>query len=129
MAQISKDASYAYEREELPDTSLGQHKLTTLETNKWWQFGGRDRSYIPTRDQTSKSSLDAFNEPGGFDADNNADDSVFNDVKAFDIYKPIENYEGRHRFDQRATWTDAEEKKLIRRVRISRFLAREELNY
>lgn len=125
MARVGKDDSYTYTREELQDTSVGPHQLTTLETNKWWQFGGRDRSYIPTRAYTSKSSLDAFNEPGSGDGDNTADDSVFNDVKAFDLYKPIEKYEGRHRFDQRATWTDAEEKKLVRRVRICRFHARE----
>lgn len=32
-------------------------------------------------------------------------------------YEPIEEYEGRHRYDPAAQWTEAEEKKLIRRVR------------
>lgn len=32
------------------------------------------------------------------------------------FYEPIAKYEGRHRYDPKATWTDEEEKKLIRRV-------------
>jgi hypothetical protein len=31
-------------------------------------------------------------------------------------YEPIEKYEGRHRYDPTAQWTEAEEKKLVRRV-------------
>ena len=31
-------------------------------------------------------------------------------------YVPIEKYEGRHRYDPKATWTEAEEKSLIRRL-------------
>ena len=33
-----------------------------------------------------------------------------------EFYEPIENYEGRHRYDPKITWTDEEEKRLIRRV-------------
>ena len=33
-------------------------------------------------------------------------------------YVPIERYEGRHRYDPKATWTEAEEKALIRRLDI-----------
>ena len=33
-------------------------------------------------------------------------------------YVPIEKYEGRHRYDPKATWTEAEEKSLIRRLDI-----------
>jgi hypothetical protein len=32
-------------------------------------------------------------------------------------YAPIAAYEGRHRWDPRAEWTEAEEKRLVRRVR------------
>jgi hypothetical protein len=34
------------------------------------------------------------------------------------FYEPIPEYEGRHRWDPTAEWTPAEEKKLIRTVRI-----------
>lgn len=32
-------------------------------------------------------------------------------------YVPIDTYEGKHRFDPKARWTEIEEKKLIRKVR------------
>lgn len=35
------------------------------------------------------------------------------DVK---VYEPIAKYEGRHRYDPTAEWTEKEEKKLVRRV-------------
>lgn len=31
-------------------------------------------------------------------------------------YQPIDKYEGRHRYDPKARWTEAEEKALIRKV-------------
>ena len=33
-----------------------------------------------------------------------------------ELYEPIAKYEGRHRYDPKITWTDQEEKKLIRQV-------------
>jgi hypothetical protein len=33
-----------------------------------------------------------------------------------EFYEPIAKYEGRHRYDPKITWTDEEEKRLIRRV-------------
>lgn len=33
------------------------------------------------------------------------------------LYEPIAQYEGRHRYDPTAEWTEKEEKKLVRRVR------------
>jgi hypothetical protein len=41
---------------------------------------------------------------------------VFSDPDAALIYKPIENYEGSHRFDPTATWTPQEESALVRTV-------------
>lgn len=34
-----------------------------------------------------------------------------------DLYKPIEKYEGAHRYDPKFEWSEKEEKKLVRRVR------------
>ena len=39
------------------------------------------------------------------------------DLRKF--YEPIAAYEGRHRYDPKAQWTPQEEKRLVRRVRIS----------
>jgi hypothetical protein len=33
-----------------------------------------------------------------------------------ELYQPIQSYEGRHRYDPSAEWTDKEEKRLVRRV-------------
>lgn len=116
MAGFDKDISTAYAAERTPDSPDGRHPVHALETNKWWKFGGRDRSYIPTRDEPSKSSLGSLTDTRDIENENNPDLSVFNDAKAYEIYKPIEKYEGRHRFDPRATWAVAEEKKLVRKV-------------
>ncbi|KAL4962396.1 major facilitator superfamily domain-containing protein [Aspergillus stella-maris] len=35
---------------------------------------------------------------------------------ATELYEPIPEYEGRHRYDPKAEWTEAEEKKLVRKV-------------
>jgi hypothetical protein len=37
---------------------------------------------------------------------------------SLDLYEPISQYEGKHRYDPNASWTKAEEKKLVRKVRI-----------
>lgn len=84
--------------------------------NPWWKFGGRDRIFVPSRLQGSKSTFKDFQGDRTIDDDKNADGNVFSDPRAIDIYKPIEKYEGRHRFDLHATWSDDEEKKLVRRV-------------
>jgi hypothetical protein len=38
------------------------------------------------------------------------------------FYAPIPEYEGRHRWDPTAEWTDAEEKRLVRRVSLNIYL-------
>ncbi|KAH9939829.1 major facilitator superfamily domain-containing protein [Amylocystis lapponica] len=42
--------------------------------------------------------------------------SVFDDEVLAKHFVPPDNYEGKHRFDPDATWTEAEEKKLVRRI-------------
>ncbi|KAL8699436.1 MAG: hypothetical protein Q9224_001415, partial [Gallowayella concinna] len=120
MADVKDDTLLASAEESSQDDSVGvrQRRGSALNTNPWWRFGGKDRSFIPTRAEnaTSKHTLDNQKDDRDIEDEVNLDDSVFNNPKAFEIYKPIENYEGRHRFDPRATWSEAEEKKLIRRL-------------
>lgn len=119
MADFNKDISVAYAENHSQESSEKEHHGKGLQTNPWWKFGGHDRSFIPTRSETSQTSLDksvGVDQHRDVEDENTADDSVYNNPKAFDIYKPIEKYEGRHRFDPRATWSEAEEKKLVRRV-------------
>lgn len=89
---------------------------STLKSRKWWQIGGRDFSHVAVdhgyENQSEASSLS--------DADSGLvknRNNVFEDKAAADIYKPIEGYEGAHRFDPNATWTQEEESALVRRVR------------
>ena len=42
--------------------------------------------------------------------------NVFVAPEVADIYKPIEGFEGAHRFDSSAIWTKKEEKSLVRKV-------------
>ena len=56
------------------------------------------------------------------DLDGNGDDlkTIIDANESVDtlekFYVPIETYEGRHRYDPKATWTEAEERSLIRRL-------------
>ena len=44
-------------------------------------------------------------------------DNVFEASEATEIYKMIDGFEGAHRFGQSATWTQEEERTLVRTVR------------
>ncbi len=80
---------------------------------KWWQIGGQDVIFVSVRDDGLPSNK------ADFDTNSNdtLDEGVFADSRTKDVYAPIENYEGRHRFDPKATWTEEEEANLVRRVR------------
>ena len=95
----------------------------SLRANSLWNFGGRDRTFVPSRLQGSQSSFKEFQGDRTVDDDHNADGSVFSDPRFVEMFKPIEKYEGRHRFDLHATWSDKEEKRLVRRVSSVKFLA------
>lgn len=35
-----------------------------------------------------------------------------------ELYEPIAEYEGRHRYDPKAEWSEKEERKLVKKVRV-----------
>ena len=82
-------------------------------TKKWWHIGGQDVVFVPVSDDGVVSSKTDFD----IDVTKTADGSVFADARTTDVYAPIEKFEGRHRFDPNATWTEEEETGLVRRVR------------
>jgi hypothetical protein len=92
----------------------------TRRTRKWWHLGGEDTIFVSVRNDGSGLSK------GDFDTNvtKTTDGSVFDDLRTADIYAPIERYEGTHRFDPKATWTEEEELSLVRRVRIDVLLPR-----
>lgn len=55
--------------------------------------------------------------PESADASNADCGAVFgNDTKLAKYYKPVAGYEGEHRFDPEAEWTDAEEAIIVRKI-------------
>ena len=114
MAPSNKDVAIAYSFEPTHDTASDEGPRPRH--NPWWKFGGTDQSYVPSQAQKSESSLTSSQEDNELGQDNNIQGSVFSDSRAKEFYKPIEKYEGRHRFDMHATWSDEEEKRLVRRV-------------
>lgn len=102
---FSKDKNDAVVRE----------REVSFKPRKAWKLGGEDRSYVPidagypdSLTSSSSSDIETNTHPNGA--------SVFDDAAAAEFYKPIEKYEGRHRFDPSAQWTAAEEKKLLSKV-------------
>lgn len=53
--------------------------------------------------------------------------NVFSAAEALDLYRPVEGFEGAHRFDPSATWSPEEEKKLVKKVRTFIAVAQESL--
>lgn len=88
----------------------------TVRRRKWYQLGGKDFSHV---------AVDLGYENASETSSLHDDDisfvkhrhNVFEDKAAADIYRPIEGYEGAHRFHPEATWTEAEEKAIRRKVR------------
>lgn len=85
---------------------------------KWWKLGGQDVSYVSVdhgydvmfdsetahaKRATRLSIVENINNP-------------YEAAEAEEFYKPIEGYEGTHRFDPHSTWSQEEEKKLVRKV-------------
>lgn len=117
-----KDLAFVASEERPQDSLSSSEQETTLKANSWWRFGGRDRIFVPSRLQGSNATFKDFQGDRTINDDHNADGSVFSDPRAVEIYKPIEKYEGRHRFDLHATWSADEEKRLVRRVSSVNFL-------
>lgn len=113
MSDISNEA--------FPDSKAIPSHTSTQSTRKWWQIGGKDISYV---------SIDA-----GYDVEPSASESssiseankdaanVFVAPEAVELYKPVEGFEGAHRFDPSAQWSQEEENKLVRRVRWFSYLS------
>jgi hypothetical protein len=90
---------------------------TPIRRRKWYQFGGQDYSFVsvnagyPLSESSAASSDTLVNE-----FDEVAKHGVYETEEAREIYKPIEKYEGAHRFKPDFVWEPEEERKLVRRV-------------
>ncbi|KAG5951733.1 hypothetical protein E4U53_002382 [Claviceps sorghi] len=86
---------------------------------KWWQIGGEDISHVSIDAgydtdfrSSSTSSVDASSHKPS------KNKGIFVAPEAVEVYKPVEGFEGAHRFDPAAKWTDEEEQILVRKVRL-----------
>jgi hypothetical protein len=85
----------------------------------WWKLGGQDISFAAVDPvSVSTSSSTSIKDDVETSGEQNIHGSVFDDSKAAELYRPVAKYEGRHRFDPNATWTEEEERKLVRTVRV-----------
>ncbi|KAG8410864.1 hypothetical protein J3458_016619 [Metarhizium acridum] len=80
---------------------------------KWWQLGGKDISHvsIDAGYETSPSSASSSSLE-----DANKNEGVFVAPEALEVYKPVEGFEGTHRFDPSATWSQQEEEQLVKKL-------------
>lgn len=81
------------------------------QAQKWWQLGGKDAAFVSVDDDHEDGFVSSSEEDLVKNTDN-----VFVAPEAQELYKPVEGFEGAHRFDPTATWSAEEEKKLVRRV-------------
>lgn len=97
------------------DVTFNARPGSTLKSRKWYQLGGRDYSHVAVDSgYDNRSETSSFNDSDSEVVKNH--NNVFEAKEAVDIYKPIEGYEGAHRFVPDATWTQAEESALVRKV-------------
>ncbi|MCJ1481729.1 hypothetical protein MMC06_001888 [Schaereria dolodes] len=83
---------------------------------RWWKFSGQDRSFVSSRSDGSTSTLPSIKGDIESSTPYDSQKGVFSDPDAAGFYQPIEGYEGAHRFDPVTTWSDQEERSLIRRL-------------
>ncbi len=115
MADTTPVEAFPVAPEKIPETGNSSQRAPQRKPRKWWQLGGQDYSFVSVDDgydipSQTPSQADIETLP------KSSEQNVFEDAAALDIYKPIEGYEGAHRFDPSATWTSEEEKTLVRFV-------------
>ena len=78
------------------------------------QSNGRPTSSHTVESSSVSSSL---SDPKSAEKTANIKSDVYREEGLQEFYVPIASYEGRHRYDPTAQWTEKEERSLIRRVR------------
>ncbi|KIX07141.1 uncharacterized protein Z518_05118 [Rhinocladiella mackenziei CBS 650.93] len=100
-------------------TSLEDSKIESgkrIKPQRWWTLGGKDISHVAVDvDSTVDSETTSIDLSDGSHVVKN-ENNVFTAPEAAELYKPVEGFEGTHRFDIHATWTQAEEKILVRKL-------------
>jgi hypothetical protein len=86
-----------------------------VKTKPWWKIGEKDYSFVSVNAGYPGISDSATSSDSKLDAAD-VGHNVYEVGEAKEIYKPIEGYEGSHRFDPHFKWDPEEEKRLIKTV-------------
>ena len=81
---------------------------------KWWDLSGNNVNHVSVDlgyEERSAAASKISDAPLATNTDN-----VFVAPEAMEIYKPVDGFEGAHRFNPSATWTLEQENKLVRKV-------------
>jgi hypothetical protein len=81
----------------------------------WWKVGGIDHSFVSV-DAGYAKTTSASSSDTKLNSLETLGQHVWETEEAKEIYKPIEGYEGAHRFDPSFQWSPEEEKRLVKIV-------------
>ena len=82
-----------------------------IKKKPWWKLGGEDYSFVSVNAGYGSSPSSSDTKLGIVDK---LGQHVYEDEETKALYKPIEGYEGSHRFDPDFKWTPEEEKRLVK---------------
>jgi hypothetical protein len=110
-------------KEELPthttaldDTGFHNGEAHPVKRRPWWKLGGKDYSFVSVNAGYARSALSTSSSDTKLNVVDELGNNVFETEDTKEIYKPIEGYEGSHRFDPSFKWEPEEERKLVRTV-------------
>jgi hypothetical protein len=93
-----------------------------IKRKPWWKVGGKDESFVSVDAGYARTVSPASSSETKLDSLEELGNNVWETEDAKEIYKPIEGYEGAHRFDPSFKWSPEEEKRLVRTVGLSQAL-------
>jgi hypothetical protein len=114
---MSKE-DYPIEVKDVGESGLRSGAPKPVDTKPWWKLGGRDFSFVSVNAGYPVSSISASSSTTALDVDDPAGHNVWQSEDSKELYKPIEGYEGAHRFDPSFEWEEEEERRLVKIVSI-----------
>jgi len=92
-----------------------------IKRKPWYKLGGKDESFVSVDAGYARTVSPASTSDTKLDSLEDLGHNVWETEDSKEIYKPIEGYEGAHRFDPSLKWTPAEEKALVRTVSLNAY--------
>jgi hypothetical protein len=110
---------YPVDEKGLSVSKIHDAEVTNYQTKPWWKLGGKDYSFVSVDAGYPKASTSASSSDTAISANEKLQHNVWETDEVKEVYKPIEGYEGAHRFDPNLTWTPEEESRLLTQVTTS----------